>query len=88
MIADVRLAIRTDDDALLLMMMMMRYSGRLRRRDGEPGVALVSANFQTGDSRYTWLAEAQIVGRGQFTPERRHVDYEFHEFRRSEQASN
>lgn len=77
LIVDVRLAIRTDDDALL----MMTYAGRLRRTDGEPWVAFVSANFQTGDARYTWLSEVQIVGKGEFTPDRRQLDYEFYEMR-------
>jgi hypothetical protein len=70
LIADVRLAISTDDGALL----MMRYTGRLRRSAGEPAIALVAASFQTGDERYAWLAEAQVVGRDKLTPGRRTLD--------------
>jgi len=75
LIADVRLAIRTDDGAML----MMRYSGRRRR--GEPAIALVAADFQTGDERYQWLTEIQAVGRGELTTDRRQLNYEFYELR-------
>jgi hypothetical protein len=72
---DVRLAIRTDDDALLL----MRYTGRLKLSPDVPSIAWVSATFDSGDERYTWLTEAQIVGRGEMGPDFTRLDYEFYE---------
>jgi hypothetical protein len=74
-LAEVRLAIRTRDEALL----MMRYSGPFRREPGEASPVFVAASFQTGDPRYQWLAEVQVVGKGRPHADGTAIDYAFYE---------
>lgn len=71
----IHLAIRTDDGALLL----MRYAGSFRREQGQPATVLVTASFETGDERYRWLTELQIVGKGQLSAQADATSYEFYQ---------
>jgi hypothetical protein len=71
----IHLAIRTDDGALLL----MRYTGSFRREQGQPATVLVTATFETGDERYRWLTELQIIGKGQLSAQADTTSYEFYQ---------
>jgi Protein of unknown function (DUF3237) len=74
-LADVRLAIETDDGAIVL----IRYGARFRPLPDQPAVVMIAPVFDTGDSRYGWLNEIQAVGKGLLSTDRTRLDYEIYQ---------
>ena len=74
-LADVRLAIETDDGAVIL----IRYRARFRLVPDQPAIVMIAPVFDTGDSRYSWLNEIQAVGKGLLSPDRTRLDYEIYQ---------
>ena len=77
LVIDVRLTLKTDDGATIY----LAYGGRMvgqgdamaRFRKGEKLAAVdysltITAKFECGDPRYTWLNDAIVVGVGAQTP--------------------